>query len=937
VAGGGEVGLARAFVGRNDDLAALQEAARAGGAVRVVRGPAGIGKTRLVRELTASVVARGGVVLTGRCTTTAVDVPLRPLREALLRGARGGLRPSDALAAFVPTLARLVPEWGEAGSAPESPLIVAEAVLRLLAGTGAVLAVDDVQWADRETLAVLEYLADNVGGLPVFVVATLRDGEPGAGTDAVTALVASRAAAELRLGPLGADDVVAVARSCLGGASLPEDVAATVVDRSEGVPFLVEELVATASSGWVALADTVPGSVVASVDVRLAALPPDGRRLLAAAAVLGRQFDWVVAARAAEVAEVAAGDLLRRAARAQLVDVDGSGFRFRHALTRDAVLALAGPADHVVIARRALAALESVDPALSGERLQLAAALAEVAGDGARAAALLLRAAQRAVAEGSLASADALATAAVERGGGTAAELLVLRVCALSGQPERAAVVGDALLAGRGPDDAGIDDAARAEVHLLLGGAALAAGDWEEAERHAAGARELDTSTTARATALAAQAAMGRDDVDTAALRAVEALTAARAAGLPEVQCEALEVIGRVERGRDLPAAAAAFGEALEVATRAGSQLWRVRALQELGTVDLFSSLATEHLDRARREAVAMGALATAAVVDLQLGALHNERGELDLALDAARRCEESSRRFGLATLAMGLTIQAMVHARAGRRAEMQAALDAAYACGGDPEYVEIGAWSNVVPILELVVGDLPAAAAGLDRAMAALRRRPAATFPFPGMWALVHTLLGDGADARAEARALRFDTPVSREMLDAADAVALGRDGDRAGAADRWAIADAALAEHGGGFRRAFVRLLVAPAALRDGWGDPIAWLRESLAVFDGLGLDALALRCRAVLRGADQPVPRRGRGDVDVVPPALAALGITGREVDVLGLVARGHTNREVGERLCISARTVDKHVERLLRKAGTDRAGLAALAGDAGLLRP
>ena len=69
--------------------------------------------------------------------------------------------------------------------------------------------------------------------------------------------------------------------------------------------------------------------------------------------------------------------------------------------------------------------------------------------------------------------------------------------------------------------------------------------------------------------------------------------------------------------------------------------------------------------------------------------------------------------------------------------------------------------------------------------------------------------------------------------------------------------------------------------------------------------------------------------------MPPELAAIGITGREVDVLALVAAGATNREVGERLFISARTVDKHVERLLQKAGTTRAGLAEVARAAGLL--
>jgi DNA-binding NarL/FixJ family response regulator len=70
--------------------------------------------------------------------------------------------------------------------------------------------------------------------------------------------------------------------------------------------------------------------------------------------------------------------------------------------------------------------------------------------------------------------------------------------------------------------------------------------------------------------------------------------------------------------------------------------------------------------------------------------------------------------------------------------------------------------------------------------------------------------------------------------------------------------------------------------------------------------------------------------------VPPSLAGLGVTAREVDVLVGVAEGNTNRQIAERLYISPRTVDKHVERLLLKTGASRRGLAALAREAGLLR-
>lgn len=79
-------------------------------------------------------------------------------------------------------------------------------------------------------------------------------------------------------------------------------------------------------------------------------------------------------------------------------------------------------------------------------------------------------------------------------------------------------------------------------------------------------------------------------------------------------------------------------------------------------------------------------------------------------------------------------------------------------------------------------------------------------------------------------------------------------------------------------------------------------------------------------LLRAAGRPVPRRGRGGA-TVPTSFAALGVTSREMDVLELVATGITNRQIGERLFLSPRTVDKHVQRLLGKTGSsNRTALA-----------
>src|SRR5258708_2422145 len=187
------------MVGRDGEFAQLQGAWRTGGQMLVVRGRAGIGKSRLVREFASWVRDAGGTVLAGRCSPTAGVVPFRPLREALLAAARVGLAPSSRLTAFRPVLGSLVPEWSRehAGGFDGGLMVLAEGVLRLMvewssSEAPALLAIEDVHWADRETLEVIEYLADHVSGHAVLVVVTLRDDERGPGSELVSALRARR-------------------------------------------------------------------------------------------------------------------------------------------------------------------------------------------------------------------------------------------------------------------------------------------------------------------------------------------------------------------------------------------------------------------------------------------------------------------------------------------------------------------------------------------------------------------------------------------------------------------------------------------------------------------------------------------------------------------------------------------------------------------------
>jgi hypothetical protein len=232
------------MVGRGLEVGVLELAWRAAGQMVVVRGVAGIGKSRLVREFASGVRESGGVVLTGRCSATAGDVPLRPLREALLGAARSGLSPSDDLKPFLPALGAVVPDWAGSAAATgdRGAMILAEALLRLMAewsatAETAVLVIEDLHWSDPETLEVVEYLADNLSGQPALVVVTVRDDASGAGAELISALEARRAVVSVGVGALDAAQSEAVVRECLGVAAVPPDLVDAVVARSDGIPF----------------------------------------------------------------------------------------------------------------------------------------------------------------------------------------------------------------------------------------------------------------------------------------------------------------------------------------------------------------------------------------------------------------------------------------------------------------------------------------------------------------------------------------------------------------------------------------------------------------------------------------------------------------------------------------------------------------------------
>lgn len=288
----------------------------------------------------------------------------------------------------------------------------------------------------------------------------------------------------------------------------------------------------------------------------------------------------------------------------------------------------------------------------------------------------------------------------------------------------------------------------------------------------------------------------------------------------------------------------------------------------------------------------------------------------------------EQAGRLGLS----GLQAVAEAGAAAGRAAAgdldgMDALLDAAMRRAHTSiEVTALAAAARALPCL--LAHDLRRADMLLDSGMTVLRRHAsAAPLVYWGLWALLRMIVGADAEATGFLRSAPVGVAIAnRAAVAYADAVAAGRAGHGDLATERLATADELMA--GQHWWRRLLGLLVLEAAVVDGWGNPVPALRADLTAFERDGEHLLARTCRDLLRQAGAPT-RRGRGSTPV-PPALRALGVTSREMDVLGLVADGLSNAEVAGRLFVSPRTVETHVANLLAKTGTtDRGGLRAIA--------
>ena len=977
--------LCAQLVGRGDEtvlLSAALAALRSGqGDTVLMVGEAGVGKSRLVREAEHLARNQGVRILHGRATDGATGA-YRPIAEALLSTLRSSetnlqdLNTRAELDSFRPILGRLIPEWrrdeaqpaGRPGSgADDSTFLLGEAILRLLRalGTehGCLLVLEDLHWADADTLAVVEYLTDNLRTEPVLLLVTIRSDERSAALTLARTMAARRVGQVVELERLGAVEVAEMARICLDVATIPESVAGFLSTYTDGLPFLIEELLASwigsgalvpDGEGWTVAEELTPIAPLTFADTvnrRLGALGGETRRMLQLAALLGPRFDWTLLPPATGLDERDVLDRLRGAIEAQLVRASGTGpghtlFDFRHALTRAAILSELLPPEQAVLSARLLTLVEEAHPDLPDEWCDLAASLAQAAGDVNRAAYFLLRLGRRALAGVALTTAETTLDRALKLSPTDTAlrreiEEVLTEVLSLAGKWERVLLVGERMLVDLHETPGSAEQQAR--VHLRITRAVIAAGRWTEAADHLQAARLLvgqirDDDVLAHLDALSAHLAIERGTLQEAVAFAQNALDRAERAGLPEIACEALEVLGRCARVHDLDGAEAAFARAHRIAEQHGLIVWRLRALHELGTIDIFRDARIERLAEARSLAIEAGALATAAMVDIQIAACLDQRGQFELELEVAHRSEDLARAIHLpTTAAIALLFQAAAHAKQGNRASMETAItQALHLAGNESELVAVACEDRACA--SLVEEKREEALRDLENAMTAVAGAPATTpGPFRGMWALLRTLESvEGSDPCALVRASGVTiNPVNRSYVAFAEAILLGRSG--------WSEAATALAERadadlvGLDWYRHLGHRLLAEAAIKDGWGHPTTWLWDAVSYFEEQRLHKVVVACRSLLRRAGVPPTHASRSHSSV-PEPFRSLDVTRREMEVLSVLAEGLSNREIGERLYLSPRTVEKHVASLMAKTEThSRSQLVALAVSVGASSP
>jgi class 3 adenylate cyclase/tetratricopeptide (TPR) repeat protein len=361
------------LIGRDAELALVEASfarARDGsGQLLTIMGPAGVGKSRLVREL----LPRFGTqtrVLVGRCLPYGEGITFWPVTEILrnVAGMTGGESADEARAKIAAVLEG--PEADLVGSRLAALLGLAEAVpvvqetfwaiRKLLAGMAVrapvVVVFDDVHWAEATFLDLLEYLADSLAGTPVLCICLARPELLGARGNWMTA---KPNASLIQLTSLTNVQMDGLIRNLVGGATLAEDARTRIGDAAEGNPLFVEEtlrmlvddgVLEPGVGTWTITGDlsqlSIPPTINALLTARLDRLEKNERAVVERASVIGRVFWWgAVSALSPPGERGTVGSRLQSLSRKELIRPDRSdladedAYRFTHALIRDAAYA----------------------------------------------------------------------------------------------------------------------------------------------------------------------------------------------------------------------------------------------------------------------------------------------------------------------------------------------------------------------------------------------------------------------------------------------------------------------------------------------------------------------------------------------------------------------------------------------------------------------
>jgi DNA-binding CsgD family transcriptional regulator/tetratricopeptide (TPR) repeat protein len=955
------------LVGRAVELSALSAGVGLGPPARsgsvLLSGDAGIGKSRLLEALADRANARGWRVVVGHCLDLGGS-PLSYLPFSEIAGRLQATRPEviQHLVGRWPAVARLLPGTGRPAGPPDGPVgepvdraaffASLHAVLSELGRAGPLLVViEDLHWADRSTCDLLSYLFSRGFAEPVSIVASYRSDDLHRRHPLRTVAAQwSRLPGVHRvdLGPLPDAAIRDLVQSLH-----PDPMAATdlrtIVERAEGNAFFTEELVAAVGS------TVMPRDLAGLLLLRLDSLDADPRLVVRAAAVGGRQVrdDVLAAVAGLEPARLEAA--VRSAVELNVLVADVDGYRFRHSLLAEAVYEDLLPGER----RRLHAAfVEALTRLGAGGAAELARH-AVAAGDQATAVQASERAGDEALAAGGPDEAARHFAQALDLhpGWGTAGAPDLTRLtekaaaaAAAAGHVLRAeSVVAEQL--ARLPADAPATDrarllVARAEAALL----SESSTDVVAVAAEAVGLIDAEPPSALRSRAVATYAAaLSAERQDEAALRwTEEGLATPPEVRVGEVTTLLQTVLARVtERGGD-PAASERLLR--RVLAEGPDDLARLRVRYQLGWVELEGGQLEQALATFRQAARRSAELGrpfapTGADSRVLAGLVAYQLGRWDLAEELAEAGDEQPPPLAAAGLA---AVALAVRAGRGRTAgwlDLMARVRPQWTTDG-----MVAVHSTAAAIdLHGDAGELEPALAVYDELITCIET-VWRTRDFQGHIRLAGLLLGqlathlDGADpdrrvallergvqlaeAAKRARAMgrrpepglesqAWLTRVQAELLRLRQAAGEPVDSDEV--AQAWEAAVLAVQRYGQPFELARSRARWAAALKRAGQhGRATAEARLAQQT-------ATELRAAPLLAELRPLLPRAGGPEL-----------LTPREAEVLALVAVGRSNREIGEQLVVSTKTVSVHVSNILAKLQAHtRTEAAAVARRRGLL--